>query len=214
MINPGMGSHHFFDDKYIKTSQRAGFKKYRVVTVPKGTLLFRMTAGVAAAGDDGGVTPWWSAVKPFLDDKEGALGRFQQAKSRKMDMSAMVRLMSCVCLDWNDLDNYVQVELLDDARVFWGTFAPMPKFSQTIYTPGWGDDKNTFTGANVLARVKKMNQKEALAGFKVPNMLGEGEAWQMFIPNLREQHIKRSSVLSGHDMGVLAQALGLVDRPA
>ncbi|WP_156418278.1 hypothetical protein [Aureimonas sp. D3] len=90
----------------------------------------------------------------------------------------------------------------------------MPKFSQTIYTPGWGDDKNTFTGSNVLARVKKMNQKEALAGFKVPDMLGEGEAWQMFIPNLREQHIKRSSVLSGHDMGVLAQALGLVDRPA
>lgn len=214
MINPELGSQHFYDAKYISKEQRAGFKKYRVVTVPKGTLLFKMTAGVAAASDKGGVTPWWSAVKPFLDDKDGAIGRFQQAKSRNMDMSAMVRLMSCVCLDWNDLDNYVQVELLDDARIFWGTFAPMPKFSQTIYTAGWGDDKDTFTGSNVLARVKKMNQKEALAGFKVPDMLGEGEAWQMFIPNLREEHIKRASVLSGHDMGVLAQALGLVDRPA
>ncbi|MBB4000448.1 hypothetical protein [Aureimonas pseudogalii] len=214
MINAGLGTQHFYDQSFINKDQRAGFKKFRVVTVPKGTLLFKMTAGAAAANDKGGVTPWWSAVKPFLDDKEGALGRFQQAKSRNMDMSAMVRLMSCVCIDWNDLDNYVQVELLDDARIFWGTFAPMPKFSQALYTPDWTNSKDTFTGAKVLDRVKKMKQKEALAGFKVPDTLGDGEAWQMFIPNLREENIKRSSVLSGHDMSVLAHALGLVDRPA
>ena len=214
MINFGLGQHHFYDDKFIGKDQRSGFKKVRAVAVPKGTLLFKMTAGAAAANDRGGVTPWWSAVKPFLDDKEGALGRFQQAKSQNMDMSAMVRLMSCVCIDWNDLDNYVQVELLDDARVFWGTFAPMPKFSQALYTPDWSNDKSTFTGSKVLARVKKMKEKEALAGFKVPDTLGGGEAWQMFIPNLKEEHVKRAAVISGHEMGVLAKALGFTDRPA
>jgi hypothetical protein len=33
-------------------------------------------------------------------------------------MSAMVRFMSAVCIDWNDLDNYVQVKLNDQCKVF------------------------------------------------------------------------------------------------
>ena len=123
MLNPTLGQADFYK---LRKSDQNGFKKVRVVTVPAKTLLFKMTKGAAAAGQYG-VTPWWSAVKPFLEDKEGALGRFQQAKSNGIDMTAMVRFMSCVCLDWNDLDNYVQVELVEEARVFWGTFQPDAK---------------------------------------------------------------------------------------
>jgi len=203
MINPDLARHDFYK---LDKSQQAGFKKFRVVTVPKGTLLFKMTSGKAEAWE-GRVTPWWSAVKPFLDDREGALGRFLQAKANGVNMTAMVRLMSCVCLDWNDLDNYVQVELTDDARAFWGTFNPMPKFSQPVWKPDWKNKNDEGSPKKALEQVKRMQLKEATAGFNVPDMLGAGEAWQLFIPNLTENDIKRASVIPGHDMTALAMSL-------
>ena len=206
MINQGLSNHDFYK---LDKSQQAGFKKFRVVAVPRGTQLFKMTKGAAEAWN-GKVSPWWSAVKPFLDDKEGALGRFQQAKRQNVDMTAMVRFMSCVCLDWNDLDNYVQVELLDDARVFFGTFNPMPKFSQEIWKPDWNNKNDEGSGVKTIAKVKLMQLKEKQAGFKVPDVLGGLEAWQMFIPNLTDAHIERSSVISGHDMHALGMALGFI----
>ena len=44
----------------------------------------------------------------------------------------------------------------------------------------------------------------------MPDVLGGLEAWQMFIPNLTDTHIKRSSVISGHDMHALGMALGFI----
>jgi hypothetical protein len=204
MLNGSLNQADFYK---LRKSDQNGFKKFRVVMVPKGTLLFKMTAGVAAEGQYG-VSPWWSAVKPFLDDKEGALGRLNQAKTKGMDMSAIVRLMSCVCIDWNDLDNYVQVRLKVDTRIFWGTFNPMPKFSQELWKPDWSNPNEDSSGKKALARVKVMNLKEKQAGFKVPDTLGGEEAWQMYIPNLRDEHIERGSVISGHDMGALTMMLG------
>lgn len=207
MLNAALCQADFYK---LKKSEQVGFKKFRVVTVPKGTLLFKITAGSADSYDGGKVTPWWSAVKPLLDDKEGALGRYQQAKDSNMNMSGMVRVMSCVCLDWNDLDNYVQVELQDDIKVFWGTFAPMPKFSEPIYVwrAGWKDLLEENTPLKTLKKVKDMQLKEKKAGFKVPDMLGGAEAWQMYIPNLKEEHIKRKGIIPGHDMHALGLALG------
>ena len=206
MINESLSNADFYK---VDKSQQSGFKKWRIVTVPKNTLLFKMTKGAAAAWK-GAVTPWWSAVKPFLDDDEGALGRYQQAVLNKVDMSAMVRFMSCVCLDWNDLDNYVQVELLDDARVFWGTFNPMPKFSQEVWKPDWQNPNEEGSGKKALAKVKLMQLKEKQAGFQVPDVLGGPDAWQMFIPNLKDEHIKRAAIISGHDMVALGMALGFL----
>jgi hypothetical protein len=191
----------------LRKSDQNGFRKVRVVTVPKDTHLFKMTKGAAAAGQYG-VTPWWSAVSPFLDDKEGALGRLQQAKANGISMTAMVRFMSCVCLDWNDLDNYVQVKLKVDARIFWGTFNPMPKFSQELWKADWNNPNEEGSGAKALAKLKLMKLKEQQAGFAVPDMLGGPEAWQMYIPNLKDEHIERGGVISGHDMDALAMALG------
>jgi hypothetical protein len=96
----------------------------RVVNLPRGFMMFKLTAGKAPAHATYGITPWWSPVKPFMEDYEGALGRYEQAVLNGIDLSAMVRFMSAVCIDWNDLDNFVQVELVDDCRAFWGTFAP------------------------------------------------------------------------------------------
>ena len=169
----------------------------RVETLHKGFQIFKLTAGRAQSDPRWGVTPWWSPVKPFKEDYEGALGRFQQAKLNGIDMSAMVRFMSAVCVDWNDLDNYVQVELLDDCKAFWGTFAPQQKFSNA---PQSKEDK-------FKAKVKDWQVNR---GAELPPDLGVLEAWQLYIPNLQDSHIRRGSVISAHDMVALGMHFGLV----
>ena len=169
----------------------------RVETLLKGFMLFKLTAGRAPSDSKWGITPWWSPVKPFKEDYEGALGRYQQAKLNGIDMSALVRFMSAVCVDWNDLDNYVQVALTDDCRAFWGTFAPQKKFSKS----------GTSKEDKFRQRVKDWQINR---GAELPPDLGVLEAWQLYIPNLKEADIKRASVISAHDMVALGMALGFV----
>ncbi|MBL6457756.1 hypothetical protein JMJ55_20675 [Belnapia sp. T6] len=193
MLNENLSIADFYR---LRKSDQAGFAKWRIETLPKGMLLFKLTKGDAPEGQYG-VTPWWSAVRPFKEDDEGALGRYQQAKLNGIDMSAMVRFMSAVRIDWNDLDNYVQVELLDDAKAFWGTFTPQPKWSAPNYN---------------LAdmRARKAQERQVNGSAMLPDVLGGLEAWQLFIPNLRDVHIKRSAVISAHDMTALGMALGFI----
>lgn len=82
----------------LRKSDQAGFAKWRIETLPAGMLLFKLTKGDASEGQYG-VSPWWSAVKPFREDDEGALGRLQQARPDGITMSAMVRTMAAVRLD-------------------------------------------------------------------------------------------------------------------
>lgn len=193
MLNATLSRADFFK---LRKSDQGGFKKWRIETLPKGMLLFKLTKGDAPQTQYG-VTPWWSAVKPFQEDDEGAIGRFQQAKLNGVDMSVMARYMSAVRIDWNDLDNYVQVELLDDAKAFWGTFAPQPK---------WSDPK--YSLADIRAR--KELEKRVAPGAALPDVLGVLEAWQLYIPNLKDEHIKRSPVIPAHDMVALGMAFGVV----
>ncbi len=184
-------------DKIPKGHQDAFNKgSVRVETLPKGFQLFKLTAGRAQSDPKWGVTPWWSSVKPFKEDDEGALGRFEQAKLNGIDMSAMVRFMSAVCIDWNDLDNYVQVELLDDCKAFWGTFAPQKKFSAAPQGKQ----------AQFLAKVKDWQVNR---GAELPPDLGVLEAWQFYIPKLKDSHIKRGGVIPAHDMAALAMHFGV-----
>ncbi|WP_043363154.1 hypothetical protein [Belnapia sp. F-4-1] len=193
MLNASLSIADFYK---LRKSDQGGFAKWRIETLPKGMLLFKLTKGEAEEGQYG-VTAWWSAVKPFKEDYEGALGRYQQAKLNGIDMSAMVRFMSAVRIDWNDLDNYVQVELLDDARAFWGTYTPQPKWSEPKY--------------NLKdIRERKAKEREVAGGAVMFDVLGGLEAWQLYIPNLRDKDIKRSSVISAHDMTALGMALGLI----
>jgi hypothetical protein len=179
----------------LRKSDQGGFAKWRIETLPAGMQLFKLTKGDAPETQYG-VSPWWSAVKPFREDDEGAIGRYFQAQLNGISMSAMVRYMSAVRIDWNDLDNYVQVELLTPAKAFWGTFAPQPKWSPESYDLG-------------DIRARKENEKKVSGNAILPDVLGALEAWQLFVPNLRNEHIKRSSVLPAHDMAALGMAFGV-----
>jgi hypothetical protein len=197
MINPNL-SLLDFGPPLLRASDVTAFGAgtVRVVTLRKGFQLFKLTKGLAPAHPQYGVTPWWSPVRPYAEDYEGALGRYQQAQLNGIDMSAMVRYMSAVCIDWNDLDNYLQVELLDDCKAFWGTFAPQKKFSKAPETPE----------EIMLARIKdgQVNREAVL-----PPDLGVLEAWQFYVPGLQDAHLRRSGPISAHDMTALAMHFGV-----
>lgn len=194
MINEDLTRASFYQERQ---SVQEAFGVVEVVTIPKGFNLFKLTKGAVEAHPKYGISPWWSPVKPYKKDYEGALGRYQQAKLNGIDMSAMVRYMSAVCIDWNDLDNYVQIELTDSAKCYWGTFAPQSKFSSTSY-----DLK--------VIRERKAQEKRVNKNAQLPNELGVLESWQFYIPNLQENHIKRSQLINAHDMVALGMAFGFV----
>src|SRR5262249_564631 len=105
----------------------------RVVFLREGFELYKLT--VAYYGphqQDAKVSPWWSPLREFEEDKEGALGRFIQAQMNKVDMSVMTRFMAAVRLDWNAMSDYLQVKLKRPARAFWGTFAPQSLCSPLV----------------------------------------------------------------------------------
>lgn len=166
----------------------------RVVTLPKGFRLFKLSSGSAPEGKYG-VTPWWSPVKPYMEDDEGALGRFEQAKANKIDMSAMVRYMSAVCIDWNTLDNYIEVQAETELAAFWGTFAPQKKFN---------DEANRSQVKETWTSRGSAHAEPAV----LPEDLGVLPAWQFFIPKLTDAHIKRNSLIDAHNMVALAMHLG------
>ena len=181
--------------KKIPPGHQAAFGKgtVRVEVLPAGFRMFKLTAGGALQSAKWGVTPWWSPVKPFKEDHEGALGRFIQANMNGVDMSTMVRFMSAVCVDWNDLDNYVEVRLKQQTKAFWGTFAP-----QKLY------DKPQTDLQKAVQRAQ-----DVTAGADLPPDLGTLEAWQLYVPNLRNEDIIRDSFLPAHNMGTLAMHFGV-----
>ncbi|NKC34163.1 hypothetical protein [Falsiroseomonas selenitidurans] len=185
------------DFKTLPAGHQSAFRveSVRVETLPKNFMMFKLTAGKAQA-TQWGISPWWSPVMPFKEDDEGALGRFEQARLNGIDLSAMVRFMSAVCIDWNDLDNFVQVKLKDECRAFWGLFAPQKKFSATA---------TTATG-RAEQRAKEYSVSN---GAQLPPDLGVLEAWQLYVPNLKESDISRSGVIPAHDMHALAIHFGL-----
>jgi len=184
-------------------------KPVRVVEIPAGLRLFKLTAGQVTEHPIYGVTPWWSPVLPYRDDHEGALGRLRQAKLNKINMSAMVRYMSAVCFDWNALDNYVEVTTKVPLSAFWGTFAPQNKWSGPINPPAGPTDVQT----NALARKNNENnlvrggQNDGAQQAYLPPQLGVLEAWQFYIPKLRDAHIQRGYTVDARDMNAMSQHL-------
>lgn len=187
----------------MRPSDVSAFKgTVRVVTLPSGFRLFKLSAGEAKADPVWGVTPWWSPVMPYEEDDEGAIGRYEQAKLNRIDMSSMVRYMSAVCVDWNDLDNYIEVQVKPGVQIccFWGLFAP-----QALYA------NEAKRSADKTATVSATSRASKAAGYQdavLPEELGALEAWQFYIPGLKDEHIVRSTVLNAHDMIVLAMHFG------
>jgi len=204
MKNQGLGRADFYR---LGKSEQAGFKTCSVVTLPRGMELFKLTAGEGQANARGQVSPWWASVKPFREDKQGAIGRYEAAKRQGVDLSVVTRIIAAVCIEWNDLDNYVQIKLTDDTMAFWGTHAPMPKFSDVEWAgnswKGWQPGIQAFLARQAL-------EKRVSNGAALPDVLEAGEAWQLYIPNLTDADIERGPVLPAHDMAVLGMAFGLV----
>ena len=173
----------------------------RVEELPAGFKLFKLSKGDAAAHPKYGVTPWWSPVQPFKEDYEGAIGRYNQAKLNKIDMSAMVRYMSAVCIDWNTLDNYIEVSAKAPLSVFWGTFAPQKSWSDKR---NYSLRKEMDVGGTAPAS-RAMGTKDAV----MPEDIGVLEAWQFFIPKLKDEHIERHSTIPAHDMVALGMYFGI-----
>ncbi len=174
----------------------------RVVELPARFELFKLTKGEAEAHKKYGVTPWWSPVHPYREDYEGAIGRYQQAKLNKIDMSSMVRYMSAVCIDWNSLDNYIEVAAKVPLSAFWGTYAPQGK---------WDDNrKKNLHKEMSVGRTATASRGMGIKDSVMPDHLGALESWQFYIPKLKDEHIERKSSIPAHDMAALGMYFGFV----
>jgi hypothetical protein len=170
-----------------------------VVKLPGGFRLYKLTGDGAPEGAYG-VTPWWSTVLPWKEDREGAAGRYEQAVLNGIDMSSMVRYMSAVVVGWNALSEYIEVSIHPSWEVycFWGKFAPMKLIGSE------GDiDKSAAYGQTTSA-----GYSQAV----LPTDIGVLLAWQFFVPGLKNEHLlggpgrKR---IDAHDMAALGRHFSL-----
>ena len=209
MINATFTNGSFFTE--LSPDERAGFKpgSWRLVTVPAGTKLFKLNDKGLVNPFNGKVTPWWSPIEPFLDDKKGALATYQDAIDQNMDMSQIVRHLSSVCIDWNELTEFQQIRLNEPAKAFWGTFNPMPKFSNAPWKV-FARDGNPDSKAT-LAKVKKMNSIEKKDGLrKKAKVEGHRDSWQLYIPNLKPENYTESPMIPSYNMASIGIALGYI----
>jgi hypothetical protein len=176
----------------------------RVVTLTGGFSIFKLTGdqqGSYAPEDPRfGVTPWWSTVRPWNEDREGAAGRYEQAVLNGIDLSSMVRYMSAVVVGWNSLSHYVEVTIKPgwDVLCFWGKFAPMKLI-------GGPDDVDKSAA---YSQTSSPGYSEAV----LPEDIGALEAWQLYIPGLKNEHLLGGSArltIDAHDMDALGRHFGV-----
>jgi hypothetical protein len=137
---------------------------------------------------------WWSPVDPYREDRLGALGRYKEAQLNEVTMREMVRFAAAVSLDWNDLDNYLEVVTLDQIKCFWGTHSPQPALS---------DNPDPDKCQHAL---EVFDQR----GVYVPDTLGGIDtAYQFWIPNLTIEYVEERATLPAHDMKTLWAYLNL-----
>ena len=184
---------------YVKKAFQG--EQYEVLNIPAGTSLYKLSQyPLVNEKRNDSVSPWWSPVHPYREDKLGALGRYREAELNGISFEAMVRFASAVRGDWNGLDNYQEISLTKDAEGIWGQFEPQPAFS----SPAEAENRVKQMVANIEAKAK-IDQK----GHYVPEILGGIEAYQFWIPNLSKADLKSSSSIPTNDQKGLAVALGL-----
>ena len=191
----------------VPDRSKSGFKDqiWKKITLPAGTKIFRLDKEEAAESKEYGVTPWWSFVDPCMEDKEGAKGRYEQAVLNGLDMSCMVRYMSAVRLEWNDLNNYVEVMTCCELTAFCGEFAPMSlsnvdkaKYLTLLQSKdaNYSSMSDTFFGKKI--RPAKLSSWEKVFAASMPRrwaaqynggLMGFLEGWQLYIPNLKNDYL-------------------------
>jgi hypothetical protein len=189
----------------MRAGDLAGFQGTPTVVVLRGGFKIYKLTGDGAREGQYGVTPWWSTVEPWKEDLEGAAGRYEQAVLNGIDLSSMVRYMSAVVVGWNSLKEYIEVSIHPawEVHCFWGKFAPMKLIG------GDADiDKSAEYG------------KASSPGFSdavLPADIGVLEAWQFFIPGLRNIHLAggaQRTAIDAHDMVALGRHFGVTGGPA
>lgn len=197
-LNEGIMPESFNDENIIRAEDRTGFKGApKVVTIDGPFKLYKLTSdGAPEHLQRKKVTPWWSAVEPYLEDTEGALGRFKQAYLNGIDMSSMVRYMSAVKVEWNKLEKYVEISIKpgDKVSCFWGEFATIPHNNQPNDVIYQTVRQTISTGLGY--------QEAAL-----PDTLGVLSAWQFYIPNFSDAYIAQGAAgrkqVNAHNMAAL-----------
>ena len=183
---------------YVKEAFKDG--KFEIITIPAGTGLYKLSQyPIVNESRGNSVSPWWSPVRPFREDKLGAVGRYQEAELNGVSFEAMVRFASAVRVDWNGLDNYQEISLTKDVEAVWGQFQPQP-----AYSPAEKGKKVEQMIKNIEAKIKIQEK-----GHYVPEILGGIEAYQFWIPNLTKSDLRTSSTIPTNDKKGLAVALGL-----
>ena len=183
---------------YVKKAFKDG--KFSIIAVPAGTALYKLSQyPVVNEKRNDSVSPWWSPVKAFKEDRLGAIGRYQEAKLNGISFEAMVRFASAVRVDWNGLDNYQEITLTDSTMAVWGQFEPQPAYSPLE------------KGNRVKQMVKNIEAKAKIQekGHYVPEFLGGIEAYQFWIPNLLKVDLRNHSSIPSNDNKGLAVMLGL-----
>jgi hypothetical protein len=181
LANPPVNNEDTLPDR-----AKSGFKGElaRKITLLPGTKIFRLDNEDAPSGTYG-ISGWWSLVSPYMEDTEGAKGRYEQAVLNGLDMSCMVRYMSAVKLEWNNLNNYVEVTTSCELTAFFGKFEPMALSSK---------DKADYINFLNLLKSRDGNyssMSETFFGGKTRRggLLGLLEGWQLFIPNLKNEYL-------------------------
>jgi hypothetical protein len=171
--------------------------QYTVVVVPAGTELWKLSSfGLPLGGDPGrGLSAWWSTVRPFREDTVGVRGRYLEAALNQIPFTQMVRFAAAVRGDWNALDQYQEIMLLEAARGLWGQYMPQP-----IWSPSIGDR------AAITAAQAALNQSIG----NLPGTLGGNEAWQLWIPSLTINDVEVRHTIATNNAGAMAARFNLL----
>lgn len=166
---------------------------YTVEEVPAGMELYKLSSfGLPVDGNPaGGLSAWWSSVRPFKNDTVGMRGRYLEAKANQIPFTQMVRFASAVRGDWNALDEYQEIMLLEPARGLWGKYTPQPIWSPDI------TDKGAISAAQ-----SDLNNSIG----NLPGTLGGIDAWQLWIPNITANDVEvRHTIATNNAAGLAAR---------
>lgn len=177
--------------------------KYRVVTIPRGTRLWKLTAYPIPKpgeknwkGEAATVSPWWANVYPFQEDRRGIHARIEEAKLNKVGFKDYMRFVAAVRIDWNMLSNYQEITLNDDCLAFWGTFGPTGVLSAASEVadrskPAWENARDVQ-----LPAVQKRIELPSLLG-------GLDDAFQFYIPGIYPEMLIQAFSKNLHDKGTI-----------
>ena len=212
MINGDLDSGSFSREPgYVQEAFLNG--KAAVVTLDAGTQLFKLSSYPVREGWSGFLSPWWSPVVPFREDKLGARGRYMEARLNQVSMREMVRFASAIRIDWNDIEEYQQIRLKESAKCYWGQFAPQPARTRSV-SADFDPLTASFAALNAATTqmVKNATKRKRLKdmGVYVPDTLGGIEAWQFYVPGLKRASVDVAPSIPSHDMILLGQHFSVI----